>query len=249
MLPIASLPTSHHRQKPGVKQLFPPQVVARDPGRQRPYPVFPVPFGQTGQIIFYRCIIGNTIGIDIAANIPVPQLQALFLRIQGDAVHHPLGHRSIIEAKRISLPVFRPAGHRVEPEIIAPVHKLFCFQRLQLFRFAQYLVAEAILFQVGMADRLAYLYLRYDIAEVQERPFHTLFFADLGTEAKLTESDQYQLKVEVSAQIAILLDGLPQGQFVLYGEVAVAVVVRFYKMLCRHPFLEFLLIQTDYQTY
>ena len=57
MLFVTPLPMHHHRQKPSIKQLLPPHIIARDACSQRTDAILAIPHGQMGQIILDRSII------------------------------------------------------------------------------------------------------------------------------------------------------------------------------------------------
>ena len=121
---VHTFPVRDHVQEPAVKQLLPMRVAAGNGEGERTDAVFAVPARKFVQEIFQRVEYRHAVGIDITADVPVPQRNAFGLRIQCNAVQGTFVDGVEAEAERVALAVFHFTHLRIVAEFITPLHEV-----------------------------------------------------------------------------------------------------------------------------
>ena len=86
--------------------------------------VFPVPVRKVVQIIFQRIEYRDAVGVDISADVPIPQGNAFALCVEGNAVQRALVDGGEAETERVAFTVFHLTHLGVVAEVVAAFHEL-----------------------------------------------------------------------------------------------------------------------------
>lgn len=178
-----SPPVCHHAEEPAVEQLRPVRVAAGDGLRQRVDAILPVPACQVVEVVFERVEHGHAVGVDVAADVPVPQRDAFGLGVQGDAVQRALVDGGEAEAEGVALAVFHFAYLGVVAEVVAPFHELVGLQGKQLLLAEAAAGAEAFARLVDVSHHLPDDALLPAEVVVEGGALHGFLFGDARAEA------------------------------------------------------------------
>lgn len=107
-----------------MEQFGPVQVVAGYCPGECQDTVFPVPVRKVVQIIFQRIEYRDAVGIDVPADVSVPQGNAFRLCIQCNAVQRALVDGGEAETERVAFTVFHFAHLGIVAEVVAAFHEL-----------------------------------------------------------------------------------------------------------------------------
>ena len=118
----------NHIEEPTVEQIHPIRILTRDGGCQCTNTVFTVPCGKPVEKIFQRVEYRDAVGVNITANIPVPQGDAFHLCIQSNAVQRTFVERIEAETKRKPFTIFYLTNLGIMAEFIAAFHEFFSLQ-------------------------------------------------------------------------------------------------------------------------
>ena len=118
----------NHIEEPTVEQIHPIRILTRDGGCQCTNTVFTVPCGKPVEKIFQRVEYRDAVGVNITANIPVPQGDAFHLCIQSNAVQRTFVERIEAETERKPFTIFYLTNLGIMAEFIAAFHEFFCLQ-------------------------------------------------------------------------------------------------------------------------
>ena len=117
-------PEGNHAEEPRVGKGVPCVVVGRHATEELVDARLFVPFGQLFEVGVEGVVGDNTIGVEIASYVPVPQVDALFQRVEGNGVEHTLIDRAVVEFVLATFDVFRYARNLVVAEDVPACHKL-----------------------------------------------------------------------------------------------------------------------------
>ena len=118
----------NHIEEPTVEQIHPIRILTRDGGCQCTNTVFTVPCGKPVEKIFQRVEYRHAIGVNITANIPVPQGDAFHLCIQSNAVQRTFVERIEAETERKPFTIFYLTNLGIMAEFISAFHEFFSLQ-------------------------------------------------------------------------------------------------------------------------
>ena len=199
------------------------RIVTRNGLRQRTDAVASVPLRKVEQKILQRIIHRHTIGIHIAADIPVPQGDTFGLCIQGDAVQRTLVHRLKAEAEGMPLAELRLSGLHVKAKFITSFHKLGNEDRQLLLTAQSAFASEILTLAVHIPHHLTHQFQRFACKMTETCPADHRFLRNARP-----ETVQRQLRKKGIPAIGGLFIGrigliqinvsLPQGRLEQHGE-------------------------------
>ena len=201
MLFVTSQPMCHHAQEPTVEQIPPMRMTTNHLVGQLTDTVAAIPFTHLIQIFLHRIIHRDGFGIQETVDVPVPCLDALLQRMDGDAVPCALVQRTEAETDAVPFPKLQLVGHRVETDDISAFQEIFQTKRRILFASDGRTATEAFHLGIHVSESGPYSYLILIFIKMFQRTIYRLFFGDARLETLSCQRSKHRCQVIASVPI------------------------------------------------